>query len=163
MFERLEDSAFSQWVVGSDSLLSYPTILTLHTVGLALVVGAALVVDLRSLGVGSGIPLATIRQAFRIFWVGFALNLVSGIILFAAAATSKGVQPVFYVKLALIAAALVVTSWLRHTTFAPALAPAVAPAAGAAPKPPPLTRPLALASLVLWGAAIVAGRLMAYL
>ena len=43
MLQRLQDSAFSMWVVGSDSLWSYPTILTLHTVGLALIVGAAFV------------------------------------------------------------------------------------------------------------------------
>ena len=153
MLERLEDSAFSQWVVGSDSLLAYPSILTLHTVGLALVVGAAIVVDLRTLGVGDAIPLSTLRRAFRIFWIGFAINLVSGLILFASEATTKGVQPVFYIKLTLIAAALVITSAIRRRTLT---APGMAPRGGNA-------RPLAVASLVLWAAAIVAGRLMAYL
>src|SRR5262245_38527153 len=97
MLERLERSAFSQWVVGSDSLLAYPTILTLHTVGLALVVGAAIIIDLRAIGVGEGIPLATLRHAYRVFWSGFVINLVSGLALFAYEATTKGAQPVFYV------------------------------------------------------------------
>src|SRR5512139_2986067 len=152
MLQQLENSAFSQWVVGSESLLAYPTILTLHTVGLALVVGAAVVVDLRTLGVGDAIPLSTLRRAFRIFWIGFGINLVSGLVLFASEATTKGVQPVFYIKLALIAAALVITSAIRKRTHA---APGPKPMAGA--------RGLAIASLALWAAAIVAGRLMAYL
>jgi hypothetical protein len=153
MLRQLEDSAFSQWVVGSESLLAYPTILTLHTVGLALVVGAAIVIDLRTLGVGEAIPFSTLRRAYRIFWVGFAVNLVSGCVLFASEATTKGVQPVFYIKLTLIAAALVITSAIRRRTMTPAGTHTDAARA----------RPLAIASLVLWGAAIVAGRLMAYL
>jgi hypothetical protein len=154
MLEQLQNSAFSQWVVGSDSLLAYPTILTLHTVGMALVVGAAVVVDLRMLGVGGAIPLSTLRNTFRVFWLGFGINLVSGLILFASEAVSKGTQPVFFIKLTLILIALIVTSAIRRATFA---------GAGPAERPTPRARTLATASLVLWAAAIVAGRLMAYL
>jgi hypothetical protein len=154
MLQELQDSAFSQWVVGSDSLLAYPTILTLHTVGLALVVGAAVVVDLRTLGVGGAIPLSTLRNTFRVFWLGFGINLVSGVILFASEATTKGTQPVFFIKLTLVLIALFVTSALRRSAFA---APVTAEA------PSHRARRLATASLVLWAAAIVAGRLMAYL
>jgi hypothetical protein len=154
MLQQLQDSAFSQWVVGSDSIWAYPTILTLHTVGLALVVGAAVVVDLRTLGVGGGIPLASLRSAFRIFWLGFVINLVSGLILFASEATTKGTQPVFFIKLALVAAGIVVTSALRRGTFT---------GDQVLKEPTPRARTLARASLLLWACAIVAGRLMAYL
>jgi hypothetical protein len=154
MLQRLQDSAFSQWVVGSESILAYPTILTLHTVGLALVVGTAIVVDLRTLGVGEAIPLATLRNLFRIFWLGFGINLASGLVLFASEATTKGTQPVFYIKLALVATGLVVTSAIRRGTFA---------GHGAETGPTPRARALAIASLAIWAAAIVAGRLMAYL
>ena len=153
MLERLQDSAFSQWVVGSDSLLAYPTILTLHTIGLALVVGAAAIVCLRALGVGADIPIAIVGGTFRMFWIGFAINLISGVILFAAEATDKGGQPVFYVKLTLILAALVTTSRLVRV-LADDRAALSTPSAG---------RRLAGLSLALWSGAIVAGRLMAYL
>ena len=43
----LEDSAFSTWLRESTSLWAYPTILTLHTVGLAVLVGLNATVDLR--------------------------------------------------------------------------------------------------------------------
>lgn len=154
MLQRLQDSAFSQWVVGSDSLLAYPTILTLHTAGLALVVGASVVVDLRTLGVGGAIPISALRRAFTILWIGFVINLLSGLALFASEAADKGAKPVFYVKLALVIAALAVTSVLRRTTFG---------AADDSVGPTGAARVLAVASLVLWGGAIVAGRLMAYI
>ena len=56
-------------------------------------------------------------------------------------------------KLAAIALALIVTSRLRRVVFGGGVAPDVAP---------PRARTLAKASLVLWLAAITAGRLMAY-
>jgi len=153
MLERLQDSAFSQWVVGSESLLAYPTILTLHTFGLALVVGAAVVVDLRTLGVGAAIPLSTLRRAFTIFWVGFAINLASGLVLFSAEAAEKGTQPVFFIKVTLIVIALVITARIRRHVLA----------SDHVAQPASRARLLASASLVLWAGAIVAGRLMAYL
>ena len=153
MLERLQDSAFSQWVVGSESLLAYPTILTLHTIGLALVVGAAAVVCLRALGVGTDIPTTVVRGTFRVFWVGFVVNLTSGVVLFAAEATDKAAQPVFFVKLILILAALVTTARLRR----------VLGDDHPATRGPATGRRLAGLSLLLWSGAIVAGRLMAYL
>jgi hypothetical protein len=153
MLKALQDSAFSQWVVGSESIFAYPMVLTLHTVGLALVVGTAVVVDLRTLGVGTPIPLSTIRKAFRVFWIGFAINLTSGLILFAAEAPEKARQPVFFIKLALIITALIITARIRHQTID----------AQQVSSPVPGTRALAITSLVLWASAIVAGRLMAYL
>jgi hypothetical protein len=153
VLQRLQDSAFAMWVVGSDSIWAYPTILTLHTVGLAIIVGAAFVIDLYVLGIGHDIPLPQMRKTFGFFWAGFAINLASGLVLFAVAAVAKSRQPVFFVKLTLIAIAIVVTTRLRRRAFVTANAAAVSGSA----------RPLAIASLVLWAAAIVAGRLMAYL
>src|SRR5438552_3179018 len=47
----LEDSAFAQWVAGAPTIWAYPSILTFHTVGMGIVVGACIVMDLRLLGV----------------------------------------------------------------------------------------------------------------
>jgi hypothetical protein len=52
-FVWLQHTALSTWVVQSDSVWAYPTILTAHTVGLAILVGAAAMIDLRLLGVGA--------------------------------------------------------------------------------------------------------------
>jgi len=155
MLQRLQDSAFSMWVVGSDSLWSYPTILTLHTVGLAIIVGSAFVIDLRVLGIGRDVPVQQMRKVFGFFWTGFAVNLASGLVLFAVDAVHKAGQPVFLVKLTLIAVAIVITARIRRIAFGTA-ADGTSTTLGDA-------RSLAVASLVLWAAAIIAGRLMAYL
>ena len=54
---RLEELQFSQWVLGSGSLLAYPLILFLHTVGMAMVAGFNAVIDLRLLGLSPRTPI----------------------------------------------------------------------------------------------------------
>jgi len=50
-FKSLQDSDFTNWFLGSDSIWTYPTVLTLHTVGMAMLVGASIIVHLRVLQV----------------------------------------------------------------------------------------------------------------
>lgn len=149
--EWLQATSFAVWVAESDTVWGYPAILTLHTVGFAVLVGANLIVDLRLLGIAPDVPIRSLRSFFRPMWLGLGVNALTGATLFAAAATEKGVQTVFYVKLTLIALALLVLLRVRRTVIE---AP---PAVGTG------TRSLALASIVLWIGAITAGRLMAYL
>jgi hypothetical protein len=153
----LQNSAVSRWVAGSPSLLAYPTILTLHTVGMAIVVGTCAVMALRTLGVAPDMPFSAFRHAHRLVWGGFSVNAASGLALFAMDAEHKATQTVFYVKLALIALALVCYAQLRRRVFVkPNPAWTDGPIGGDA-------RALAVASLILWTAATVAGRLMAYM
>jgi uncharacterized protein DUF6644 len=151
----LQNSAFSAWVVGSDSIWAYPMILTMHTVGLGIVVGSAVIVDLRLLGVGPGVPIEEVKRLFPIFWVGFFINLISGVMLFVSEAEDKATQPVFLLKLGLIAIGVAVTVRIRRRLFGGGGATSILAASG--------VRILAIGSLFVWGGAIVAGRLMAYL
>ena len=150
----LEDLRFSAWIRESGSIWSYPLVLTLHTVGLGIVVGISCAVDLRILGVGSRVPLSALRGMFRVMVYGFALNAITGVLLFMAAASHTGVQKVFYVKLVLIALALVVAARTKAALYG---------RGESAQSVPSDARTLAIASLVLWVAATTAGRLMAYL
>jgi len=153
---RLQESDFGVWVTSAPTIFGpdvYATILMLHTVGLAMVVGPAWVLDVRLLGYGARLPVEALRGAFRIMWIGFFINASTGIALFIAEADDKGLRWIFWVKLASIALALVVTSRLRRAVFDGGVAPDVAP---------PRARSLAKASLLLWLVAITAGRLMAY-
>ena len=150
----LEATALATWTRESPSIWAYPTILTLHTAGLGIVVGASAVIDLRLLGFGRRIPPAALAPLFAIIGWAFALNAATGVILFMADATAKSKQVVFFVKLALIGLALWDTLVLRRALmWAPALA-------GLNEQK---LRRLAIVSLVLWTGAITAGRLMAYL
>ena len=151
----LQETSLALWVLESPSLLGYPTILALHTVGLAMLVGASVAVDLRLLGVARASSLSAAIPLFRLMWVGLAINAVTGVLLFMADAVHKAGQPVFWVKLLCIAGAVAILVTIRSRV------------ARAEPGvPTPITgrdRRLALASLLLWTGAIVAGRLMAYL
>lgn len=154
MFRALQDSAFTDWFLGSDSLWAYPTVLTLHTVGMAMLVGASIVVHLRVWQVGAGIPMVRFQPLYRIIWLGFAINLLSGLVLFVTEAADRASDPVFYIKLGAIFAAL----WLGITVKRRGV--------DGQPSRPSSTaslRSLSAASLGLWTIAIVAGRLMAYL
>ena len=147
LFTSIEGSTLAAWVRESPSIWAYATILTLHTVGLAIVVGANVVVDLRLLGWATAIPLAALRAVFPIMWAGFAINFATGVLLFMADATTKSVQTVFYVKLTCITLALIVARTISKRLR----------------QQDDRLRAFAIASLFLWAGAIVAGRLMAYL
>ena len=150
----LQETSLALWVSGSPSLLGYPTILVLHTVGLAMLVGANLVVDFRMLGVARGAPWPALYPLFRLMWIGFALNAITGLLLFIADAVRKVNQPVFLVKLAFIAVAIVVLVLIQRAVRAVVQAPVPGRARREAPRG---------AVLVLWTGAIVAGRLVAYM
>jgi uncharacterized membrane protein YcfT len=143
------------WIVGAPTILAYPTILVLHTVGLAMVVGTNAVLDLRLLGVGEAVPIAELKNIFRPMWAGFAINAASGLALFVAAAVDMATKPVFYIKLGLILLGLVIAVRIRRLVFGHT-GPADAPIGRQ-------VKVLAAASLTCWAGAITAGRLMAYI
>ena len=72
----LENSGLSTWLRESNSIWAYPTVLTLHTIGLALLVGANAALDLRVLGVGKAIAVSDQRPLFRGMWIGVWVNAV---------------------------------------------------------------------------------------
>ena len=152
----LEGSAVAVWTRESPSIWAYPTVLTLHTVGLGVLVGANAVIDFTLLGFAPRLPMPSLAPLYRFMWAGFAINGVTGVMLFASAATAKARQPVFYLKLTLIALALVTTAVIRRTV-------ARAPAYRDARERQEPGKRLAALSLLLWAGAVAAGRLMAYL
>src|SRR5215208_5645263 len=117
MLTSLEQSAFSTWLLGSNSIWAYPTVLTLHTFGMMVLVGAALMIDLRLLGFARAIPLQSMQRLFRVMWAAFALNAVTGTMLFIADASKRGPELIFWVKLALVAVGLVTAVMIRRRNF----------------------------------------------
>ena len=76
--------------------------IALHALGMAIMVGLSLLLDLRILGWFAGIPLQALRRFFGLAWVGFGINFVSGSALFSAQATSYIVDWVFMTKMTLV-------------------------------------------------------------
>ena len=153
-FHSLQDSAFTEWFLGSESIWTYPTVLTLHTVGMAILVGASFVINLRILQVAGAIPLQRLQPLYRFVWIGFGVNLLSGVVLFITEAADRVTDPVFYVKMCSIAAALSFGLMVKRGAI---------DRADTLHVPSARSRFLAAASLALWTVAIVSGRLMAYL
>src|SRR5262249_29969644 len=140
---------FSIWVRESPSLLAFPMILSLHTIGMGIVAGLNGAIALRVLGVGPDVPVAEMTRFLPIMWFGFWLNAASGVALLVAYPTKALTNPVFYLKLGLIAAALVlVRSIGRGLVRVDRCGRRV--------------NVLAAASLASWAGAITAGRLLAY-
>src|ERR1044072_1698380 len=98
----LHDSALSTWIREAETVWAFPTILTIHTFGMMLLVGCAGVMDLRLLGVGRTIPIAPLPPLFRLMWVGLWINFATGLLLFIADPERKATSLLFWSKMALI-------------------------------------------------------------
>jgi hypothetical protein len=149
----IEQSAVGVWVRESPSLLAFPFILWLHTLGLAMLAGLNVGLALWILARGT-IPAFDLVGVYRVMWLGFGINALSGLALLAAYPAKALTNWVFFVKLALIAAAL----WaLQQTKLEAAVA-----AGTVAREVSARARTLAWLSLLLWAGTIFAGRLLAY-
>src|SRR5436190_7894287 len=93
ILRTIEQSNFSQWVIGSSSVFAFPSILLLHTIGMGVVVGINAGIDLRILGFAPAVPLAPLERFLPLLWIGFCVNAVTGIVLFGADATTKAINP----------------------------------------------------------------------
>ena len=108
-------------------------------------------IGLRVLGFAPKLPVAPFERFFPILWAAFLINAISGTVLLAADATAKLANPVFGVKMLLIALAGVDMVVIRRVVFRDPRVDQAVPALGKA---------LAALSLVLWFGATTAGRLM---
>ena len=150
----IENTGFSSWLRETESPFGFYFVLLFHTFGLALVVGANTVVDLRLLGVARAVPLAPLKQLFRVMWIGFAVNAVTGVLLVFAYPTKSLTNPDFYLKLTIIGFAVWVMQRINSEVFGESSLDETSMMAKGAS--------LAKWSLLLWFAAITAGRLLAY-
>jgi len=150
----IEQTALSVWIRESPSYLAFPAVLILHTVGMAFLVGTAVAVNLRVLGLARNIPISAIARFFPAMWVGFWLNVLSGVALVIATPAKALTNWVFYVKLGLILLALLNGRVLQNQVFND---PAV-------DEKPVSTKGkvLAATSILLWVGAMITGRLLAY-
>ena len=148
LFLWLEESAFSIWMRESPSLFAFPGILAAHTIGLGLLAGLNAALDLRLLGAARAIPATAFTRFLPLMWVGLWLNVVTGVALVVGYPTKALTNPVFWTKLGLIGASLLVLRAILKGVRAP--------------EPPRALKWLAAASLIGWTGTIFAGRLLAY-
>ena len=151
-FIWLENTLLSEWVRGEfdGATMVFPIVISLHAIGMGFMAGIACMINLRVLGAVPAVPLARLAAFLPVAWLALAINVVSGLLLLIGYPTKALTNPVFYIKLSCIGGGLWILLWIRRQVL---LTPADATARA---------RLLAGLGTVLWIAAIVTGRLLAY-
>lgn len=153
--EWIESTALAEWV--RTSLVGYPLVLTLHSVGMAIIVGLVMVVDLRLIGRFERIPLTVLDNLLRLAWYGFAINLITGAMIFTSQAVFYFSSPTYLLKMLMVIGGVTVAAYMQ-----PILRREAAGWGGTSGVPQGI-RTLATASLVMWSMTIITGRFTAYL
>jgi hypothetical protein len=151
--QAVQDSHFAYWLSQS----AYPIVITLHSVGMALLAGILTVICLRVLGVAQGLPLHSLRGFMKVVWIGFWINAASGTLLFLISPVKFLHTPLFIFKLSFISAGLISGVWLSSMVLTPGDEYALVDQT-----PPMRAKTLAALSMFCWLCAIVSGRLLAY-
>lgn len=144
-------AAIEQWPLAAalrGSVWLYPLVNAAHILGIALLFGAIVPLDLRHAGFWPSVSLRGLRRVLLPVAVcGLALAVIAGALLFIAKAGDYAASPWFGAKIAVVALAL---------------ANAAAFEFGRHREPGPWPPLAGLASVALWLAAIVLGRLVGY-
>lgn len=134
----------------------WPASETIHFIGLSLLFGVVLLVDLRMLGMMTSIPYSTLHRLLPWGMLGFGANVVTGMLFFIGAPTSFYVtNGIFFWKMALIlvagANALYFTVFDQPWTM------------GAGDAPPVAARVAAASGILLWLGVIFCGQMLPFL
>jgi len=160
----LEQTDGSVWLRESD--WGHPIILCFHAVGMGMVVGISLMYSARILGYARDFPLSAFHRLFGLAWFGFAMNAVSGVLLFFGEPRRLMDTPAFWIKMILILFAGLALWALGRALHgdsqgAIGLATPRGLTIGEAIASPN-ARIAAILSVAFWLGAIVSGRLIGY-
>ena len=156
--------ALLQWLEAStlailiqQTAYGFVVAVAVHLLGLTLSVGTLLWVDLRMMGVA--LRTSDLRAVYRglapWFLAGFVVMFASGAALFTAFATAAYESVFFRIKMAAIALAAVNALAFHFVALRQVDDTGDA-------RPPPAVRAAGFASLLLWTAVILCGRMMSY-
>jgi hypothetical protein len=147
-FEACERTFVGSWVTETGSL--FGIIETIHIMGLAVLLGTLLVVDMRLLGIGR--PLGTpseLASDLRAWTIGSLLvMLTSGIAMFLSEATRMSRNAPFYYKMLILLLALTIHFTLHRRATTPGIDTSSSSA-----------KMIACASLTCWFGVALLGRL----
>ena len=129
---------------------AYPALEALHILGIALLLGSLVLLELRVWGLGPEIPIRPLaRLALGVTFTGFGLVVCSGVLMFSANPAELIANRAFVLKLCLVQLAGLNAAWF-HTR-------------GSLIRCDALARAQTVLSMGLWLGAIVCGRWIAYL
>jgi hypothetical protein len=151
----LENSGFADWI--RTSFVGYPLVLTLHSVGMAIMVGLVSMLNLRLVGMFDRIPYSALSKMLGLAWIGFGINFISGIAIFTSQATAYVSNVPFLIKIAAVFIGAGIAGYMQ-----PVLSRESATWEDRRDVPDSIRR-LAIISLSMWSVAIITGRFTAYL
>jgi hypothetical protein len=134
-----------------------PTVQSIHIVSVSIVVGAALVSDLRLAGAlaTDETPRTVVRRYLPWMWTGLVILLATGMILTVGEPNRVLTNWVFWTKMTLVLIAFALTLLFRYPILHPEFRLENARWAK-------LVKPMAWTSLAIWVAVIFCGRWIAY-
>jgi hypothetical protein len=127
----------------------------LHTLGLAMLAGVSIAIDIWLLRATTFARNVRMTGLTQVMWLGFGINTASGLALLLAYPAKALTNPVFLVKLALVAAGLYAVVRINREAFPKGEAAAGGAVSAAAKR-------WAAGSLLFWAGTIATGRLLAY-
>jgi hypothetical protein len=157
--------SFCEWMAetaGSialhESLYMYPLVESVHVLTLCLFVGFASILDLRLLGLAlRHVPVKQVAERLLPWTIGgFVVMVITGVLLFYAIPVRSFQSVWFRLKVIMLVLAGI-NVWVFHTRIYLSV-----DGWGLDAVPPRAARIAGACSLILWGAIIVAGRMIAY-
>ena len=133
----------------------WPICEVFHFVGLCMLFGGVLLVNLRLLGFVKGVPFADVKQFLPWAMAGLVINIVTGMLFFLAAPEQYTQNPAFAWKIGLILIAGVTLLYPTMSDRAGRLTPN--------DRAPLIGRIIAAGSICLWIGVIFLGRFLPYL
>lgn len=154
IIDTLNGSALNGLVM--DNRFVFPVLEMAHFLGLCLLFGSLLVVDLRVVGVARAVPMNRVDTFVRFALIGFAINLVTGLLFIIGDSDRYLVNYAFWAKMGLIGLAGFNTAYFVHR-IKPQMDAAITSSdlSGGA-------HLVAWLSLILWSGVIILGRFIPY-
>ncbi len=135
---------------------AFPTLQSLHFIGMTMLIGIVGAIDLRVLGVARGLPIHPLHRLLPVAFIGFGINLITGLMFFAHDPYVYAYNISFRIKVLLILIAGLNALWFRLGVFIDV------DKWGPGIEASRLAKVISALSLLLWFAVITAGRYIAF-
>jgi hypothetical protein len=147
----VQDSALGVWMRESEWGLFGALIL--HTISMGFLAGTGIALSLRVMGLPRTAPMGLYRSLLPIMEIGFVISTLSGLLLVVGYPAKAATNPIFYLKIALLVGAFLLTRRIsRRLLNDPE----------AADPAPVWARRAAIFSIVCWAGGVTAGRMLGH-
>jgi hypothetical protein len=148
------NTPMGEWV--RNSVWAFPFLQSWHFIGMTMLLSIIGAIDLRVLGVARAIPLAPLHRFLPLAFIGFGINLITGICFFCHDPRVYAFNVSFRIKMLLILLAGLNALWFRLGVFLDL------DRWGPGIEASRLAKVISAISILIWLAVITAGRYIAF-